>query len=434
MSVLAIILGLVLLMVLTLKKIPVVISSLISVIFIAVFSGMDVMETLTGAYVEGLTGFIKSMFLIILLGAIFSKILETTGAANSIAKLVLNWLGVNRAILAIIITGAALTYGGVSNMVSCFALYPIALDMFRKANLPRYLMPATICAGLFTWVCVLPGAPTVGNLVASQYLGTSTTAGAGLGIFAAAIILVLTLLYLNMEVKKARKAGIGFVADESIDSALSKVDQMEKEGRLPNPVVSLIPLITLTIILIITDNAVIAEFVAVVLSIVLLHKNLGGWDKFWKDMESAVSSTSSIIITASSIVAIGTVVKSAPGFQTIVDFIISFTNAGGNALLIFGIATTLLCGLNASGSGGLATTLSAMSETFLNMGIDPSLLHRIGVIASVGLDSLPHSGGVVAIHQIVGVSYKDGYKYVFVTTCVITLFALCVTALIANML
>lgn len=127
-------------------------------------------------------------------------------------------------------------------------------------------------------------------------------------------------------------------------------------------------------------------------------------------------------------------VKVAPGFDKIVDFILNFTQSGGNPLLIFGIATTLLCGLNASGMGGLSTTLSALGDTFINMGVNPEILHRVGVIASTGLDSLPHSGGIVAVLAISGISYKDGYKHLFVTTVIITLIAMFVAIIMGNIM
>lgn len=113
---------------------------------------------------------------------------------------------------------------------------------------------------------------------------------------------------------------------------------------------------------------------------------------------------------------------------------LNFSTAGFNPLIIFGVATTLLCGLNASGMGGLATTLSVLAEPFMAMGVDPAILHRVGVIASVGLDSLPHSGGIVAVLQICGVSYKDGYKHLFVVTVVITLMALALSVIMGNIL
>lgn len=84
--------------------------------------------------------------------------------------------------------------------------------------------------------------------------------------------------------------------------------------------------------------------------------------------------------------------------------------------------------------GGLSTTLSVLAEPFMAMGVNPAIMHRIGVIASVGLDSLPHSGGIVAVLAISGVSYKEGYKYLFVVTVVITLLALALALVLGNIM
>ena len=48
--------------------------------------------------------------------------------------------------------------------------------------------------------------------------------------------------------------------------------------------------------------------------------------------------------------------------------------------------------------------------------------------------SLSHSGGIVAVLQICGVSYKDGYKHLFVVTVVITLMALALSVIMGNIL
>ena len=161
MDMIIILVGLALLLVLTLKKVPVVYAAAISVIFIALFSRLPVVSTMTGDYMTGFANFVKSSWLMLLLGAILSKVMDITGAARSIASFIIGKLGVKFAIPAIVIAGGLLTYGGVSAMVSCFALYPITLAVFREADMPRKLIPATIGAGIFTWVTMLPGNPQV---------------------------------------------------------------------------------------------------------------------------------------------------------------------------------------------------------------------------------------------------------------------------------
>ena len=432
MDMVAIVLGLVLLLVLTLKKVPVVIAALISIILIALMSGMSVISTVTDTYMEGFAAFVKNAWLMLFLGSILSKLMDISGAARSISNWIIGKMGEKWAIPAVILAGGLLTFGGVSSMVSCFALYPIALAVFKKANLPRYLMPAVIGSGIFTWVTMLPGNPSVQNILPTKYLPTTPMAAPVVGILAAAVTLVLTFLYFNFQVKKARKNNIGFEMDENTNAILEKADQMEKEGTLPDPLISILPIICIAVVLNVFNLDISVALLSGVLACcVLFFKRITGIEPLLKD---SISSASNVMMTASAIVGIGSVVKAAPGFQKIVDAILGFSESGGNPILIFAIATTVLCGLNASGMGGLGTSLSALAEPFMAMGVNPDIMARIGVIASVGLDSLPHSGGIVATLSICGVSYKDGYKHLFVTTVLITLIALAVAVVAGNIL
>jgi len=62
------------------------------------------------------------------------------------------------------------TYGGVSLFVVAFAVYPIEAAMFRAADLPRRLIPATIALGAFTFtMTALPGTPAIQNAIPMHY-------------------------------------------------------------------------------------------------------------------------------------------------------------------------------------------------------------------------------------------------------------------------
>lgn len=428
MDMVVILLGLAILLILTLKKVPVVYAAAISVIFIALFSQLPVVSTMTGDYMTGFANFVKSSWLMLLLGAILSKVMDVTGAARSIASFIIGKLGIKFAIPAIVIAGGLLTYGGVSAMVSCFALYPITLAVFRKANLPRYLIPATIGAGIFTWVTMLPGNPQVQNIIPSSFLPTDAMAAPVVGIVCGVFTLVLILIYLTYEANKAKKKEVGFEVDDNTIKVLEKTDEMEAKGKLPNVILSILPIVCVAVVLnVFNQDISVALLSGIALCVILFFKNITGVQQILTD---SVNSAAVTTINASAIVAIGSVIKIAPGFSKMVDGILSYSTSGGNPLIIFGIATTLLCGLNASGMGGLSTALSVLAEPFMEMGVNPEILHRIGVIASVGLDSLPHSGGIVAVLAISGVSYKEGYKYLFVVTVVITLLALALASVL----
>jgi hypothetical protein len=92
-------------------------------------------------------------------------------------------LGERRAILAVVLAGAVVTYGGVSLFVAYFVLGPMALTLFKAADIPRRLMPATIALGTSTFtMTALPGTPAVQNAIPMPFFGTTPFAAPGLGI------------------------------------------------------------------------------------------------------------------------------------------------------------------------------------------------------------------------------------------------------------
>ncbi|MDP3825752.1 MAG: GntP family permease, partial [Polaromonas sp.] len=83
--------------------------------------------------------------------ALFGKLMQASGAARVLALAIVERLGARRAVSAVVLACALLTYGGVSLFVVAFAVYPIAVELFRAANLPKRLIPATIALGAFTF-------------------------------------------------------------------------------------------------------------------------------------------------------------------------------------------------------------------------------------------------------------------------------------------
>lgn len=98
---------------------------------------------------------------------------------------------------------AILTYGGVSLFVVAFAIYPISRELFRSANVPKRLIPASIALGSFTFtMTALPGTPAIQNAIPIPYFETNSFAAPGLGVIAGLIMLGLGTFYLQSRVKK----------------------------------------------------------------------------------------------------------------------------------------------------------------------------------------------------------------------------------------
>ena len=94
--------------------------------------------------------------------------------------------------LAIVLVGALLTYGGVSLFVVVFAVYPFAAEMFRQGGIPKRLIPGTIALGAFTFTMdSLPGTPQIQNIIPTTFFKTDTWAAPILGTIGALFILVV---------------------------------------------------------------------------------------------------------------------------------------------------------------------------------------------------------------------------------------------------
>ena len=153
-------------------------------------SGQSLLATWTQTFMGGTARFVAQWFPLFLLGGVFGKLMDDSGSVSSIARFLTERLGTDRALLSVVLASAVVTYGGVSVFVAFFVLVPMAQKMFRAANIPRRLMPATISLGAFTFtMSALPGSPSINNAIPMPYFGTTTFAAPGLGVIASLITL-----------------------------------------------------------------------------------------------------------------------------------------------------------------------------------------------------------------------------------------------------
>jgi len=115
-------------------------------------------------------------------------------------------------------------------------------------------------------------------------------------------------------------------------------------------------------------------------------------------------------LSVASLVGFGAVVAALPAFELVRDWVLSIE---GGPLVSLAVSTTILSALTGSASGGMTIALESLGATYLQMataiGMDPGLLHRVAVIASGTLDSLPHNGAVVTLFAVCGVTHRDSY-------------------------
>src|SRR3984893_3206515 len=110
----------------------------------ALFSREPLLAHWTQTFMVAAAAFLAQFFPLFLLGALFGKLMEDSGSVAAIARFMTQRLGAQRAVLAVVLAGALVSYGGVSLFVAFFVLAPMAQELFRAAGIPRRLMPAAI--------------------------------------------------------------------------------------------------------------------------------------------------------------------------------------------------------------------------------------------------------------------------------------------------
>ena len=425
---------------------------------VAVILTMDlpILGAYTQIFMASAGNFIIQFFPVFLLGAIFGKLMEDSGSAEVMANAIIKALGQERAILAVVLSCAVMTYGGVSLFVVAFAVYPIAASLFRRADIPKRLIPGTIALGAFSFtMTALPGTPAIQNAIPMPFFGTSPFAAPGLGIITAAVMFVLGMWWLTYRAKALAAEGYGDHPDAAVDTAPPAPDKYLRERAagegfdlmevpveaapddLPSPVVAIFPLVlvvalNLVFTFLIIPNldtsflvtpefgattleqvrgiwAVIAALVISILVVIALNwRRLG---ELKRTVDDGANASLLPIFNTASLVGFGAVIASLSAFALIRDGVLSV--GGDNPLISLAIATNVLAGMTGSASGGMSIALSTLGDTYLQMaqaqGISPDLLHRVAAVATGGLDTLPHNGAVITLLAICGLTHRQAY-------------------------
>jgi H+/gluconate symporter-like permease len=422
----------------------------------AAFAGEPLLAHWTQTFMGNASQFIAQFFPIFLMGALFGKLMEDSGSVTAIAQWMIGRLGTRRAMLAVVLAGALVTYGGVSLFVAFFVLAPMAEALFRGAAIPRRLMPAAIALGTSTFtMSALPGTPAIQNAIPMPFFGTTPFAAPGLGVIAAAVMLGFGMWWLARAGAAARHRGEGF-GDEPpapVDAAADDLRVRERAttsqsfdpaeihrapateqppsiamAALPLAVVIAVNLLMSFAILPRLDTTFLAEprwgatslsavggvwsvAAALVAAIVtLLLVNGRRLPAVRASIDAGANAAVLPAFSVASLVGFGAVVAALPAFALVRDWVLGL---GGGPLVSLAVATNALSALTGSASGGLTIALDALGPTYMRLaaeqGIDPALLHRVAVVGAGTLDSLPHNGAVVTLLAVCGSTHAASY-------------------------
>lgn len=408
----------------------------------------------TGVFMDKMVGFVKLYFPVFLLGAVFGKVIELSGFSKSIVAAVIGLVGRQRAMLAIVLVCAVLTYGGVSLFVVVFAAYPFAAEMFRQSGIPKRLIPGTIALGAFTFTMdSLPGTPQIQNIIPTTFFRTDTWAAPVLGTIGSAFIRAVGLAYLEWRRRQAAAAGEGYGEGHTNEP------EPVADEALPHPAVAILPLVVVGVLNKVCTSLIAAGYgtqhevslagmahplVTQVPAVAAIWAVLGALlagiltvlafaygrvaRRFAEGSKAAVGGALLASLNTASEYGFGAVIAALPGFLLIREAL----RAIPNPLLNEAISVTVLAGVTGSASGGMSIALAAMADQFIAgaqaAGIPLEVLHRVASMASGGMDTLPHNGAVITLLAVTGLTHRQAYGDIFAITLTKTAAVLVVIA------
>lgn len=458
MELLSILLSLGLLMFLAYRGMSVLILAPAMALLAVLLSGdfQTLLPVYTQVFMKAMGGYLIQYFPLFLLGSLFGRLMESTGYALALANAITEKLGTRQAILAVVLACALLTYGGVSLFVVAFMMFPIGQSLFARANISNHLLPGAIALGAFTFtMTALPGTPSVQNSIPSPFFGTDSFAAPGLGLVGSLLMASLGIWWLTRQHNLSQR--------NSGPSVASTNPMTPQSAAIPFGV-ALFP-----IILMAGTNLLMAKWwfphwkpeflknagyglstltsvaglwaIISALSIGVLYLyavqvlRTRAFDEANEALNEGAKGSMLPILNTASEVGYGSVIASLSGFFIIREFVLSI--APGNPLVSEAVAVNVLAGITGSASGGLSIALQTLGADYLAravaLGISPELLHRIAVMASGCMDTLPHNGAVITLLGICQLTHRQAYSHIAMVTLVFPLFTLGVVLTLATL-
>jgi H+/gluconate symporter-like permease len=394
----------------------------------ALAADAPVLAAYTQVFMEAAGGFVVSFFPLFLLGALFGKVMDASGAAQILARAIATAVGPANAILAVVLACAVLTYGGVSLFVVAFVAWPLARALFAETGLPARLIPATIALGAFTFtMTALPGTPSIQNAIPMATFGTTPFAAPGLGLIAAAAMLGLGMIWLRYRAR-------------ALQADTPPVMPPASLGDVPMPLwAAVAPILSVGVVTLAmgwmvlpalqtgylalpqygeTDLArvgglwsvITALTVALVLALVLSRP-----PELMKTLNEGAESALLPLFNTASLVGFGAVIATLPGFEVLRQGLDRL--AGGTVVVTAALSSGALAGITGSASGGMSIALDVLGPSLMAQAVaqsvDPALLHRVVSVATGGLDTLPHNGAVITLLGICGMTHRQAYGDIF---------------------
>ena len=382
---------------------------------------------------EGFSSTFTSIGIVIILGALIGTILEKTGAALTLADVVIRLVGERRPGLALELMGWV-----VSIPVFCDSgfviLNPIRKALVKRTGASSAMLTVCLACGLYIAHVFIP--PTPGPIAAAQTLGIGENLLLVMGLGAAVSVFPLTAGYCYARY-------IGNRVKSTDDSPVETVESYEalksSYGKLPGATSSLAPLLvpillmalssvasmlhlegTVSDLCLFLGNPMVALAVGTLLAIVLLSQT-GKSSELFKMTDDTLRTVGPILFVTAAGSVLGRVIAASGLMEYITENAPILQMMG--VLFPFFVAA-LFKSAQGSSTVAITTTAGLMAPLLPALGLVSSAENTLGVLAiGAGAMTVSHANDSYfwVVTRFGGLSVEDGYKAHTMTTLVMGL-------------
>lgn len=386
--------GLVLSIILIFRKVPPIYSLMLGALVGGLLGGADLVETVN-LMISGAQGMMTSVLRILAAG-ILAGVLIQSGAADSIARHIIQWVGSQRALLALSLATLILTAVGVFVDIAVITVAPIALAVAKEASISKPSILLAMIGGGKAGNMMSPNPNTIAVSDAFQSPLTSVMLA---GVIPAIVAIMVTFFLSRSLTQKGSQVEAG------------DLDDSQEMDQLPNfflsisgPLVAIL-LLALRPIADINIDPMIALPLGGIVGALLLGKgnHLIDYAQYGLGKMTGVA----IILIGTGTIA-GIIQNS-----TIGDLVISLVEGSGLPIyLLAPLAGIVMSAATASTTSGATVASQVFAPSLLHSGVSgiqgAAMIHT----GSTVLDHLPHGSFFHATGGSVNMAFKERLKLI----------------------
>lgn len=394
-SAIAALIGLILAIILIIRKVSPVYSLMSGALVGGLLSGIG-LETTVGHMLSGVKD-ITPAILRILAAGVLSGALIKTGSAAAISQAVVRGLGHKHVYLAVALSAMLLTGVGVFVDVAVITVAPIALMLGKQLSLPSFKLLLAMIAG---GKCGNVMSPNPNTIIAAENYDAALPSVMAAGVIPGIIVLFVTV-YLIIPLIPTRKVPADDYSTAGADEGLP----LPSFGAsLAGPLVAILLLALRPLFGIVIDPMVALPIGGLVTIIATRSWKLAG--------ESVTFGLEKMSVVAILLVGTGTIagVIKASEIKDVLIALLSGWEAGG--VVMAPVSAILMSAATASTTAGATISSASFSQIVLAAGVSSIWAASMTNAGATVLDHLPHGSFFHATGGSVGMSIKERMRLI----------------------